>query len=61
MNRRGFFASLLGREPETFFFGMQVVIATLSSDDTGNRLRRLLAEAARTNDAEKPQEKRALY
>ena len=61
MNRRGFFASLLGREPETFFFGMQVVIATLSSDDTGNRLRRLLADAARTNDAEKPTEKRALY
>lgn len=61
MNRRGFFASLLGREPETFFFGMQVVIATLSTDDTGNRLRRLLAEAARTNDAEKPTEKRALY
>lgn len=61
MNRRGFFASLLGREPETFFFGMQLVIATLSTDDTGNRLRRLLAEAARTNDAEKPTEKRALY
>ncbi len=62
MNRRGFFASLLGREPETFFFGVQFVIATLESDDTGNRLRRLIAESStRNNGSEKPLEKRALY
>ncbi len=61
MNRRGFFSSLFGREPETFFFGVQFVLATLSSDDTGARLRKLIADASRKNNAEKPQEKLALY
>jgi hypothetical protein len=61
MNRRGFFSSLFGREPETFFFGVQFVLATLSSDDTGARLRKLIADASQKNNAEKPQEKLALY
>ncbi|MCU0424919.1 MAG: hypothetical protein MUF71_04760 [Candidatus Kapabacteria bacterium] len=62
MNRRGFFSSLFGTEPESFFFGVQIVFLTLSGDDTGNRLRHLIAEAsAYDNATEKPSEKLALY
>lgn len=61
MNRRGFFSSLFGSEPDTFFFGVQIVILTLSSDDSGNRLRRLIAKASENDTEEKPAEKLALY
>lgn len=62
MDRRGFFSSLFGSEPKTFFFGVQFVIATLESDTTGNRLRKIIADASlRHNEVEKPQDKSALY
>lgn len=58
MNRRGFFSSLFESEPGRFFFGIQIVSATLTNDDTALRLRQYIAEALHDR---KPQEKKAFY
>lgn len=64
MNRRGFFSSIFSREPETFFFGVQVVIETFSADDLGKRLRALLAQSGgndATQNLENPAHKQAWF
>jgi hypothetical protein len=62
MNRRGFFSSLFGREPQSFFFGVQVVIETFSTDNLGKRLRTLIAQADNEKKSlEKPAQKQAWF
>lgn len=58
MNRRGFFESLFQSTPEIFFFGVQFVISTISTDTSWARLRTLIDN---TSDLESPRDKSALY
>ncbi len=58
MNRRGFFSSLFQTEPQIFFFGVQIALATISSDTSWKRLRSLIEQAA---DLEHPADKTGFY
>jgi hypothetical protein len=58
MNRRGFFGSLFRNDPEQFFFGVQIVFATLESDMTGAEVRTILAEA---KNVDRPRDKQRFY
>lgn len=58
MNRRGFFSSLFQSTPQIFFFGVQVVCSTISTDTSWKRLRSLIEN---TTDVESPRDKMSLY